>query len=1246
MAMRTETGGEMRRTDVKLARRLRVPLQAGALLGLAALSSVVSATARAQAPVLPEPAYENSLQIGYFCLNDCYSSTEKMQQQANLLRSRVGEGPYVKLGIFYYSNVGMSWPLPADPATAVLNPTVESNLRTMIDRAEAAGIGFHVSGIFGVTRAVSLYGPAVTEDRRNAQWLSTGAKSWITTSRYARRLRAHLEAKVRLYAQLFARLQKEYPETLLTLAADGEIELSSDGYDDNKPYQQQVLADYSPFAVAEFRDWIRNTGLYGPGGPFDGQGRTASGTKYRTGDDAADLAAFNADFGVGFGTWQLQYFDWDLADPVNADTNAIRAAEVADPSFSPLPTSGPRYIAGGFDAPRTWNAGSPAFWQLWLQFREALVANYVRDVSEWLVSTTTPEGWSLPPDRVYTYQIPSDYYLGTYPGCPNPERRYLTSASTFDSADVGPTASLGVTVFDGYYWDGSQNYYKATSEFLFPEIARRRPWNWGLIESNLSWPISAVETDPAAVAARIDRAWAAGMHLYGYYPWPLDPNEEQTVLLDGLGLFARNVWTEPYDAALRHYAPAVVRGLASELTGSDVRFTWAPAIFASHPGFQWLSWKDFLRFEIVRAGAPDAPAGSWTLVKSVSNGYVTTLPVSSLTGAATWYRIRAVSKNGLTGEMSPPIEVPCPRAAVEALSITPSVVKAGKGATIAWTVSGATSATLAGQTAALPSGTKTVVPSTTTSYLFRATNACGATEKTVTLNVLPATGGVNLAAPVITAPGVGQVLGVAGVGFAWNAVAGATGYDLRLWSATTGATVFTGSLLGNASTTTLLTLPNGDYTLGVRACSAGLFTDAKCGTWATRSFAVSLISPTEAPTILTPAQGAVLATSTQTLSWTGVAPADPGLGLTYEVLLVDAEAGGLPELQINVPHPNLATIYTLHGSSEYLLKVRACQAGCGPWSVPISFSVVLPAVPANRPTITSAVVSGGNSLTATWTSVPGADFYAIYVIQPSGGPGGGALTVAARQVSETNVTLPVPAGAANVIVAACNGDGCGPWSVDATIQPEGPNPALPNLGTPLGGSVVAGPGVEFSWNRIPGDDGSNTVYRLYVQDLSRQAAALDVYTTQNFWAAYFKAEGARYDALVVANPGPGQVVGPPQGFNVRGTSSSAPTMVSPAHQSRVPAGNVQLGWSPVPGAGLYQYYIAILGQPAPAVTGVTPGLVVQVPLGTVGGADTLYSGITRACLAGTSCVATSDAGWGPWSNAPGGPGVTNFTVTP
>jgi len=580
---------------------------------------------------------------------------------------------------------------------------------------------------------------------------------------------------------------------------------------------------------------------------------------------------------------------------------------------------------------------------------------------------------------------------------------------------------------------------------------------------------------------------------------------------------------------------------------------------------------------------------------------------------------------------------------ISTFTANPVLIASGGASTLTWATSGATSVTLNGG-AVSTSGSVGVTPTSTTTYTLVATNALGSATRSVTVNV--GKGTASIGTPVITAPTAGQVLGVAGVNLSWNAVTNATGYDLRLLSSTSGATVFSGSLAGNGSTSTLLTLPNGSYLMAVRACRNGLYTDPSCGAFATRAFSVALIAPTGAPTITSPTQGATLTDSTWTFTWTAVAKADPGLSLSYEVLLVDVAAGDVPELQISVPDPNLSTIFTLHSSTQYQLKVRACQAGCGPWSTPVTFAVDLLAVPTSAPTIGSCTVTAGNSLTCTWSAVSGADAYQVQVVQPPpAGPGGGALTVAARQVSATSVTFPVPAGGATVFLSACNGDGCGPYAT-TDISVPGPNPSQPNLGTPMGGTVVAGPGVLFTWNRVPGDTGSNTWYRLYVQDLSRQAAALDVYTQLNYYAAYFKAEGARYDALVVANPGlPSQVVGPAQGFNVSGSSATAPTMVAPAHNSTVTAGNVQLGWSPVPGATLYEYYVGVLGGSTATARGVTPGLVAYVPLaGAAGGTD--YSGIVRACPDGATCVAGSDAGWGPWSNEPGGPGVTNFTAVP
>ncbi len=489
--------------------------------------------------------------------------------------------------------------------------------------------------------------------------------------------------------------------------------------------------------------------------------------------------------------------------------------------------------------------------------------------------------------------------------------------------------------------------------------------------------------------------------------------------------------------------------------------------------------------------------------------------------------------------------------------------------------------------------------------------------------------------PVINQPGANQTMTTGGITFAWSTVANATGYDMQIL---TGAqTVFSGSLVGNGSTSALIVLPNnGSYTFKVRACI-----NAACGGYATRSFAINLITPSSAPDVTFPLDGATLTSSIYNFTWTGVSAGTQAV--FYELELTDLDNGDT-ELRITVPDPTLNTVVRLH-SGHYAVQVRACQSGCGPWSAAHDFTAAVPVAPANPPTITQATLSG-NDLTVKWNPVSGAEWYQVYVIQPPpAGPGGGALTVAAREVVGTTTVLPIPVGAASVIAAACTGNGCSPFSGATPISSAAPNPNVPNLGTPLGGSVVAGPTALFTWNRIPGDNGSNTVYRLYVQDLSRGTVAFDVYTTSNFYGGYFKAEGARYDALVVANPGPSQVMGPAVGFIVAGQSSAAPTMTQPAHNSTVAAGNVQLGWSPVPGATLYEYFVAIPGSPTPPTRGVTPGTLVQVPLLALGNAPTMYSAIVRACPAGATCASGSDAGWGPWSNV-AGPGVTNFTVTP
>lgn len=483
----------------------------------------------------------------------------------------------------------------------------------------------------------------------------------------------------------------------------------------------------------------------------------------------------------------------------------------------------------------------------------------------------------------------------------------------------------------------------------------------------------------------------------------------------------------------------------------------------------------------------------------------------------------------------------------------------------------------------------------------------------------------------ILTPSSGQTISTAGVTLSWQPVSGSTGYGIRV---TRGAAIlFSGSLSGVNSTSTLINLPEGDFTAAVRSCANG-FTDAACGPYSFQPFLVRLPKPSQAPLITSPAANAVLTASTHSLQWQSVAGAN-----AYEVRVL---RGTVVELNFRVSAPATSTIYSF-GGGNYTMTVRACTIACGDWSAPASFSIQLPTVNPTPPVISSAVVNGGNSLTVSWNAVPGADLYLVQVVQPPpAGPGGGALTVASARTSSTTLTLPVPAGTASVFVAACNGDGCQANSAPVAINPAGPNPPAPAVGSPAAGTPVDGPVVLISWSRIPGDNGSNTTYRLYVQDLGRQSAALDVLTTANSYGAYFS-PGTRYDILVIANPGQqNQAQGTASGFSVRGTAPSHATMVSPTHNGQATAGNVPIGWTPLPGSEVYQYFAIASAQPSITFSGLTSGTRVDVPLSATG----LYNAIVRACTPGASCSVDSDAGWLPWSNAPGGSGIGAFTVIP
>jgi hypothetical protein len=405
------------------------------------------------------------------------------------LRSRIGDGPHVRVGFTTYVSVSMNPVDPSDIASidAALQPTFDA-----MDKAIALGVANNIPICLSFVTAVRggvdpVQTEAQNEDRRNIQWYSDNsmATGWTTFSRYARKQEAIQQAYIRELGRHIAARMAAHPDILVAASGDGEIELASPG--------STILADYSPFAVAEFRDWLRGAGLYAPGQPFAGQAY-ANSARYAS---DSSIATLDTDFGLtgpaAFGTWNLKYFDWSLADSTSPDPNAIPASEYNAAGFDPM---GPGAIsnANGFDAPRVHQRGN-AWSDLWDQFRESMVYRHNLEFAQWITTSADPNtGDTVPPDRWFTDQIPADYLFDGTPA--NPNGRFDTSASGIATANVSPYGSLGITSFNSDVVqagpDDPESDFVRTLVGAAPAISALHV-RWGVFEWNPALPPT---TDP------------------------------------------------------------------------------------------------------------------------------------------------------------------------------------------------------------------------------------------------------------------------------------------------------------------------------------------------------------------------------------------------------------------------------------------------------------------------------------------------------------------------------------------------------------------------------------------------------------------------------------------------------------------------------------------------------------------------------------------------------------------------------
>jgi hypothetical protein len=295
--------------DASMIIGFRVVRHAVAIASALAIVCATSSSPRAQSvpPIDRRITYVLPQWLEFLNAND-------VPQQAARMRSLLGEGPRARVGFTTYISIVMAPVDPDDTAAirAALSPTI-AQIDDAIARAQASGVPICLSfatAIRGTTDALQV--AAQAEDRRNMQWHADNAlaSGWTTYSRYARKQERLQEAFVREVGRILANRMVRYPDIIVASSGDAELEFSGEHATVDSASKVGNIADYSPFAIAEFRDWLRGRGLYAPGQPFAGEAYALS-SRYAS---DASWATRNADFDQTCDTWNLRYFDCSLSD--------------------------------------------------------------------------------------------------------------------------------------------------------------------------------------------------------------------------------------------------------------------------------------------------------------------------------------------------------------------------------------------------------------------------------------------------------------------------------------------------------------------------------------------------------------------------------------------------------------------------------------------------------------------------------------------------------------------------------------------------------------------------------------------------------------------------------------------------------------------------------------------------------------------------------------------------------------------
>ncbi|MEN8201178.1 MAG: carbohydrate-binding domain-containing protein [Bacteroidota bacterium] len=473
-----------------------------------------------------------------------------------------------------------------------------------------------------------------------------------TPSRYAAPLREYNHQKIRKWGRGAMKLMADYPGVVVAINGPIEEELAIGGLSNTAK-----LADYSPFAITEFRDWLRHSGLYDDtDGTYAGEGASQlvigdlvdfNGTlRSQFYDDPTPAnsngtgISFNAFFGTSFYTWSLKYWDLEIwPDP--------KPVAVYNRGFDCSPESGNGFTAGGFDAPRVLNVRDP-FWVAWSYdvpdqggkypagnpdmpaygFRQHMVRNFIRDQFDVLAE----EGISG--KMMYAHQIPGEI-LGNFTGAGGRNR---SAASTIWTGYLEKSGTVGITRFGD----------------IDPQWITQYAGDWGIFE----W-----HTMPNPHLTPGDLYTTSMSHMVKFYEnschmlfpgwWKDEPPASNEIFPLNDSDFGRAIHDfmgdrgeVPYNqqGAVPDYTPPKVEGVAGEiLDETNLSISWDDHIWPDLVA-RWHEWDSLDHFEVqIGRNGTDWLFGDTTSATTMTTAHTDTTYLM---------RVRAWSTQGVAGPWS------------------------------------------------------------------------------------------------------------------------------------------------------------------------------------------------------------------------------------------------------------------------------------------------------------------------------------------------------------------------------------------------------------------------------------------------------------------------------------------------------------------------------------------------------------------------------------------------------------------